>query len=550
MCLSWDEPETAEEARMATAHQDVVCDHSQMSVIKLRDNSRVVTFFLPVQSADARLLMYPCKPEFIGARGDNTRGLLEQPDERAKIPCFKQDVMDYWCPEMYTHPHQRNPPPSMFRGGLGGDDDGPKFRSLGSDDEPPPLEQGKVCENADGSFTFVLRTSTILEPLDVVDKMRFEDQVAYRLRVNRACLNALLRELKILEGQGKLVSDHILPQEDGEVTMEAAEQFMSLLYPALQGAAGCDILVAVPPLDKATGKPSAKDNAAFTFAFHLDADQHDLPILGLAHNLDAGTTLHEVATGQLKDEEQANHYWIVTNAPPKEVYAHIDDEIAGGGKFRVKFPSREQLVYERCHHAGRDATEWNLESYERECYELQYGRQDAIREMMWTPYLRYQQVGSYQVVPAGEEKIAVANLKGSHLSPLTTTIHFPNYPSMEPPVPLMEMYASIAAAKVGVKDRFGNDGWWTPPQPQQEWTDPPSPKREASFEMIDELPDFPEDDDNDKHARKRFRSQAEMEQSLLGIQIDPVLGPVTATALRKEIQRRVDGPVTRSRSAA
>jgi len=536
MCLDWheDDIETAEEARLATETHDAVCDHILMTVIRLRDDTRVATFFLPVQSPSATMFMYPCEPKFIGARGNNTRGLLEQADESAKIPCYKKAVADYWCPEKYSMPRERNPAPAAFRSLGGGGGDEPRFRSLGSSDDSDgeqeeELEQGKVCENADGSFTFTLRTSTILKPLDEVSKMTMDEHTAYLLRIKKLCLKALLKELLIFEGEGKLVSNHILPQEDGEVTWDATEKFMAMLYPALQGAADCDILVAIPPIDKATGKPSAKDNAAFTFAFHLDKDQHDLPILGLAHNLKEGTAPQEIATGQLPDVKQEYNYWIVANVPPADVYAHIDDKHNPDSRFRVKFPSRKELVYERCDRAYFNATDYKLEEYEEECLQLQRGREDEIFDMYFT-YLRRQQVGSHAKMPSGTEKMSVANLRGSRLSPLTTTIHFPNYPSKEPAVPKEEMYAAIAAAKEGVKDRFGHSGWWVLPGPEEaQWTEPM--------------------DTDGAPSPKRVRTQAEMEQSLLGIEINPTHGRVTATALRKEIGRRV-GPVTRSRSSA
>ena len=36
----------------------------------------------------------------------------------AKIPCYKHEITDYFCPEQYAFPDVRDPP--VFRGGFGG----------------------------------------------------------------------------------------------------------------------------------------------------------------------------------------------------------------------------------------------------------------------------------------------------------------------------------------------------------------------------------------------------------------------------------------------
>ena len=553
MCLSWDdEPVMSGEelrayqmrlkAESGIKDHDAVCDNILMSVMGLRDRSRVVTFFLPVQSPSATMFMYPCAPKFIGSRNDKTRGLLEQADRRAKIPCYKKDVTDYFCPEKYVTPHQRNRWRSL------GDE--PMYRSLGADNvaqASKPLERGKVCENADGSFTCQLTTSAILESQDVVDNMDIDTKVQYLNTVREKCLDALLYELKDL----KLDVDKILPMgDDGKVTFETAEKFMALLYPVLQG--GCDILVAIPPLDD-EGRPSAKNEAAFTFGFHLDADQDDLPILGLAHNLEPNMAVEEIKLDELKHIKQEYNYWIVSNVHPETAYAHIDDPNAPPNttesRFRVKFPTRQALVFERFDHAEYDSEDYKLEQYAKDCYDFQNKCQERIFEL-WVPYLRYQQVGSHLKMPDGDEQIAVSNLKGSHLSPLTSTIHFPNRPvstNEKPAVPEEEMHAAIAAAKEGVMDAHDNVGWWA-------WaTENKRPEGVVDFpdEEVDDVPyeevdDFPDEDDDGIRATKRFRKHAEVAKRFRGITLDPALGSVTATALRKEIRRRV-GPFTRSR---
>ena len=82
MCLSVEPyvEQTLEDvlASMAAAGHDAVCDNILMSVMVLKDKSRVVTFFLPVQSPSATMFMYPCDPQFIGEPDAETRGLLTQ----------------------------------------------------------------------------------------------------------------------------------------------------------------------------------------------------------------------------------------------------------------------------------------------------------------------------------------------------------------------------------------------------------------------------------------------------------------------------------------
>ena len=543
MCLSVEPyvEQTLEDvlASMAAAGHDAVCDNILMSVMVLKDKSRVVTFFLPVQSPSATMFMYPCDPKFIGKPDEMTRGLLTQKD---KIPCYKPQVTDYFFPERHAFPDLLNPP--AFRS-LGGG-----FRSLSdnqaAEEQPMVLEQGKVCENADGSLTFQLRTSTskMIKSLQEFEAMSFDEKIKYRTDVMKVCLNTLLLELRKLEARpgSKVEAGKIFElDDDGDITIDAAHQFMDLLYPSLQGQDGCDILVAIPPPDE-TGRPSAKNEAAFTFAFHLDADEHDLPILGLAHNITPTTSLEELDFRDLKHVPQEYNYWIVSNVHPATAYAHIQDKIAlhktRDTIFHVKFPDRKTLAIERCQYAGYDELTYNIGDYITKCDGVQEARQNEIFEM-WTSYLHKQGIKTELAMPSGHEKLCVSNLKGAQLSPLTTTMHFPNRIEYVA-IYKKEMYAAIAAAKEGATALDGTKGWWTNGHENWKFNHPATNYLDhwshINYAMEEEM-DGPS---------KRPRTHAEMEESLSDIQINPKLGAVTAIALRKEIRRRVGGPVTRS----
>tara|TARA_B100001109_G_scaffold255584_1_gene259375 strand:+ start:10676 stop:12328 length:1653 start_codon:yes stop_codon:yes gene_type:complete len=547
MCLSVEPyvDQTKEDvlaSMKAAAEHDAVCDNITMSVMVLEDKSRVVTFFLPVQSPSATMFMYPCNPKFIGKSDDETRGLLTLKD---KIPCYKPQITDYFFPERHAYPDLIDPPVYRSCGGLGS---GGKGGCGGEGRQPMVLEQGKVCENADGSLVFQLKTSTsgMIKSLQEFEAMSFDEKITYRTDVMKVCLNTLLLELRKLEARpnSKVKVDKIFELDDGgQITFEAAHQFMDLLYPSLQGQDGCDILVAIPPPDE-TGRPSAKNEAAFAFAFHLDADEDDLPILGLAHNITPTTSLEELDFRDLKNVPQEYNYWIVSNVHPATAYAHIQDKVSlqktRNTMFHVKFPDRKTLAIERCQYAGYNEYTWKIEDYIEKCGAIQEARQNEIFEM-WKSYLSKQGTKGELAMPQGrtDEKLCVSNLKGAQLSPLTTTMHFPNRIEYVP-VYKEQMYAAIAAAKEGVTALDGTKGWWE--TGHDNWK---SGQPEADYAKYWSTKQYSMEEEMDGPS-KRNRTHAEMEGSLSDIQINPKLGAVTASALRKEIGRRIGGPVTRS----
>lgn len=528
---------------MEAAGHDAVCDNITMSVMVLEDKSRVVTFFLPVQSPSATMFMYPCNPKFIGEPDDETRGLLTQKD---KLPCYKPQITDYFFPERHAYPDVFEPVVYRSTG----------FRSLGGEEvakeQPMVLEQGKVCENADGSLVFQLKTSTskMIKSLQEFEAMSFDEKIKYRTAVMKVCLNTLLLEIRKLEARpdSKVRVDKIFElDETGQITIEAAHQFMDLLYPSLQGQDGCDILVGIPPPDE-TGRPSAKNEAAFTFAFHLDADEHDLPILGLAHNITPTTSLEELDFRDLKNVPQEYNYWIVSNVHPATAYAHIQDKVAlqktRDTMFHVKFPDRKTLAIERCQYANYDEYVYKIGDYIRKCDAIQEARQNEIFEM-WKSYLSKQGIEGELAMPQGrtDERLCVSNLKGAQLSPLTTTMHFPNR-IQHVTINKEQMYAAIAAAKKGVTALDGTKGWWE--QGHDIWKFNHHGQDYAKYWSTKQYAIEKEEMDDPSAFTKRPRTHAKMEESFSDIQINPKLGTVTAAALRKEIRRRIGGPVTRS----
>ena len=215
--------------------------------------------------------------------------------------------------------------------------------------------------------------------------------------------------------------------------------------------------------------------------------------------------------------------------------------------FHVKFPDRKTLAIERCQYAGYDEFLYKIEDYIAKCDAVQEARQNEIFEM-WTSYLSKQGIEGELAMPQGRgnEKLCVSNLKGAQLSPLTTTMHFPNRIEYVA-IYKEQMYAAIAAAKEGTTALDGKEGWWTNGHEHWKFNHPGEDYLKywsnITYEMEEEMdgPSAP------SAPSKRHRTTlAAMEGSLSDIQINPKLGAVTASVLRKEIGRRIGGPVTRS----
>ena len=481
------------ESSFQEKHDDVKCDNIQASIINHANGARSALFFLPFQSESAVMAIYPCPTKCVGNKDQPDVGLLAFKTKEAKVPCYKAEIDSYFCPEKHNEPQLLVSQP-MFRS-LGSESPDEDARSA-----PPSrmvLDDGKVCENADGSFTFTLKTAAVVKTLKEVEEMTTVAKQAYLTDVSNACVTSLLKAMREFQDMGKFKTDTVFDMAGDEIDDTSRIHFMDMLLPNLQ--AGCDMLVAIPPPDPATGKPSAAGTAAFTFAFHFPPGHEELPLLGLAHNVGPNDPA-ALARGDLKYMPQEDNYWVVVNQAPQSAHAVIkdkDDPDSNATPYHLIFPEQEQLVMPPG--LNYSAEDYNHDSYYTSCHKFQNARKEQILAM-WRTFC------GHQGLPAlgGSTHLAVTNLKGSKFSPMTSSLHFPHFSA----APGQKPSASEVRAAIGVM-KEGNDGWWN------------------NYGEYEEA------------VTKRPRIQAAMDAGILGINVNADHGDVTANLIAREIEKRV-----------
>ena len=294
-------------------HDDVKCDGFQCSYLFHEDASVSSFFFAPVVSDSALFAAFPVQRKFIGEKGANMVAC-------GNIPCNARSIEGLQKPRKFVKIPMRVKVVMMYR-------------SLSSAPDSPPrqavfpevvLDTGAAVVNLDGSVVFQLCLSELLYSEDQIGEFvgpgkKFENMHMYYESIKRASIVELVRNLEANGVDSRLVfprrSD--VTKADvglfGSIDPFAVACFSDFLLPNMRPRH--DMLIMVPPFGD-DGMPNM--NGAFSCCLRSWNGPQQLPILGLAHNVDPS------------DEEPCSvvddDFFIVSNAPVASI---VSDGVGG-----------------------------------------------------------------------------------------------------------------------------------------------------------------------------------------------------------------------------